>query len=563
MDDTHFCAIFLFPIFIVCNFVSFSHKITKIMKKLNSILVLLWVAIAVIAAPFNREAYYSSANGKSGEALRQALAEILNQGRTVITYKGLWSAYETTDVREDGTIWDMYSSITAYNPQKDRAGNYKKEGDCYNREHTIPQSIFEKQSPMVSDIYQVYPTDGYVNNWRSSYCHGDVSANVKTKSAENFSKLGEPTAELKAAGCKENLVFEPADEYKGDFARTYFYFVTRYVNKMPSFKSYGMFTSNNLTDWAREMLLRWSTSDKVSTKETNRVEAAYELQHNRNPFIDYPGLEEYIWGAYKNIPFSASNYVSPYGTDIPTPTPTPEPTPNPDPTPDPDPVTPIVDEPTYDADVYVKVTTEPSDWSGTYLFVYESTTMALDGSLDKLDARNNGVSVTMEIDGSILVTTETEQYEFVISKMEDNTYSIKTSSDKYIGATKGKNSLLVGDEAMANTITLYPNTEDKLVDIICNNMYLRYNGSSEKRFRYYKESSSGMKQLVLYRKVKSTKGNEPTTEPDEPIVDIPTAVQPVNNSVQPAVIYDLSGRRLKEITKPGIYIVNGQKVMKF
>ncbi len=93
------------------------------------------------------------------------------------------------------------------------------------------------------------------------------------------------------------LVFEPADEYKGDFARTYFYVVTAYQNlswKYTYMVADGDYPS--LQPWAIEMLLKWHRDDPVSEKELKRNEVVYSIQTNRNPFIDYPELAEYIWG---------------------------------------------------------------------------------------------------------------------------------------------------------------------------------------------------------------------------------------------------------------------------
>ncbi len=220
--------------------------------------------------------------------LKTNLFQIIKD-HTAIGYDNLYSAYLKTDLREDGTIWDMYSDVK-YSPSENQ-GNYKKEGDMYNREHTIPQSIFNKKSPMVCDIFHVYPTDGYVNNRRSNYPHAEVSS--VTFESSNNTKVGTP-----ANSSISGKVCEPADEYKGDFARTYFYFVTCYQDKMSSFSSYASFSQNtypSLSKWAISLYKKWSLEDPVSEKEINRNEAAYGIQGNRNPFIDFPGIENLIW----------------------------------------------------------------------------------------------------------------------------------------------------------------------------------------------------------------------------------------------------------------------------
>ena len=293
----------------------------KDLKKLGFILciALLPMAGRGYAQNFDKAAYYATADGKKGQALKTAMAKIIYQASAAVSYDGLKQAYTTTDVRPDGKIWDMYSNTTSYVPGSAFASQYKNEGDGYNREHTIPQSLFSSAAPMKSDLYHVYPVDAKINGVRSNYCFGEVGS-VKSASKNNFSLLGAPTNSLKSAGCTEGSVFEPNDLYKGDFARTIFYFVTCYEDKMKGFDAFGMFEKNSypsLSRWAREMLVQWSAEDMVSAKETDRIEAVYKLQHNRNPFIDFPGLEQYIWGDYQNVAFSVRDYICPLEENTP------------------------------------------------------------------------------------------------------------------------------------------------------------------------------------------------------------------------------------------------------
>ncbi len=120
----------------------------------------------------------------------------------------------------------MYSTCT-WTPGVKKCGNYSVVCDCYNREHSIPQSWFNEASPMVSDAFHIYPTDGKVNGQRNNYPYGEC-ANGTTLSGGK-GKLGSCTF-----SGYSGTVFEPDDEYKGDFARTYFYFTTRYQNIMTS-----------------------------------------------------------------------------------------------------------------------------------------------------------------------------------------------------------------------------------------------------------------------------------------------------------------------------------------
>lgn len=250
---------------------------------------LLFVLFVTALCAVDTEAYYSSAEGKSGASLKTALHGII-KGHTDVGYKGLWSVYQTTDSR-DGKIWDMYSTCT-WVYAEDQCGNYSNICDCYNREHMIPQSWFDERTPMKSDAFHVYPTDGKVNGMRGNYPHGETNA-----SAIGGNGLGAVGAS--SVSGYSGTVYEPIDEYKGDIARTYFYFVTRYEDQLSSFDKNDVLTGDaypSLTSWFYNLMLAWHREDPVSQKEIDRNEAVYAHQHNRNPFIDYPELAEHIWG---------------------------------------------------------------------------------------------------------------------------------------------------------------------------------------------------------------------------------------------------------------------------
>ena len=159
----------------------------------------------------------------------------------------------------------------------------------------------------------MYPTDGKINEIRDNYPFGETNGDPKKNSKNNFSKLGSCTYPGYTG-----IVFEPNDEYKGDFARTYFYMVTCYEEKLSDWYKNNADsrptldgnTYPGLSSWQLSMLMKWAKNDPVSEKETNRNNAVYDIQKNRNPFIDYPGLEEYIWGDKKDVAFSYNNYTS-------------------------------------------------------------------------------------------------------------------------------------------------------------------------------------------------------------------------------------------------------------
>ena len=268
------------------------------MKQIYSLLLLVLFSVSFAQAPAG---YYSTATG-TGYTLKTQLYNIIKD-HTVIDYAGLYVTYQTSDIdnffEKDGSVLDMYSENPAgtdpYNysiAATQRCGNYTNEGDCYNREHIIPQSVFNELSPMVSDAHFITPTDGKVNGIRSNYPHSVVVTPSQT--TLNGSKLGTSTT----AGYS-GLVFEPIDEFKGDIARMYFYFATRYENTVAGY-NYAMFnnTSNQVFTTAfLNQLLAWHNQDPVSAREIARNNAIYARQNNRNPFIDNPTYVTEIWKA--------------------------------------------------------------------------------------------------------------------------------------------------------------------------------------------------------------------------------------------------------------------------
>ena len=257
----------------------------------------LCTASAVAQGPNGSGTYYRNADGQKGKALKTALFNII-KNPSVTTYAGLKDAYKKTDVREDGYLRDWYSNVTKFEPGS-AFGNYKKEGDAYNREHTVPQSWFGEASPMKSDIVHVVPVDGYINNMRSDYPFGKVnkSASNTKSSINNYSYCG-PSQTPGYTG----TVFEPNDDVKGDIARIYFYMATCYEDRITTWtkgtgaKVIADDRETPFLSWVMDLLMEWSALDPVDEVETARNNAVYSVQKNRNPFVDYPGLENYIWG---------------------------------------------------------------------------------------------------------------------------------------------------------------------------------------------------------------------------------------------------------------------------
>lgn len=290
------------------------------MKRYLFLLSLLVFGFSFAQAPAE---YYKSAEGLSGFQLKTALKNIIDdiddgnglpfhqdQG-----YRSLYDAYasensgDTDDYYEnDGTVLDMYSEVTngseAYNYQhfQNQCGNYSNEGDCYNREHLVPQSTFNSASPMRNDYFHVVPSDGKVNGARGSYPFGEVSnpSYVST----NGSKRG-----VNTFPGYSGVVFEPIDEFKGDIARSVLYFAIRYEDEFnSSWKTNDVLADNAqdfFVDWYINLLLSWHLNDPVSQKEIDRNDNGFQYQGNRNPLIDHPEFAYDIWGDSDDLPPTA------------------------------------------------------------------------------------------------------------------------------------------------------------------------------------------------------------------------------------------------------------------
>jgi len=265
------------------------------MKKLHLLPLVLFIIHTSLFAQIP-DGYYSDAEGLTGENLKTELYNIIKDHNSQ-SYNALWTHFESTDAKDNGKVWDMYSDVPGGTPPYEyefgthQCGNYSAEGDCYNREHSFPGSWFNDGSPMDTDMFHIVPTDGWVNNKRGNLPYGETSSASWT--SENGSKKG---------SCSytgyNGTIFEPIDEYKGDFARGYLYMVTRYEGQVGGWSSemldgtaYPAFE-----EWAINMLIEWHNDDPVSQKELDRNNAIHDIQNNRNPFIDHPEYVEDIWG---------------------------------------------------------------------------------------------------------------------------------------------------------------------------------------------------------------------------------------------------------------------------
>ena len=249
-------------------------------------------------------------------ALKSEICAITTEGHSKRTYKQLWTDFRTTDARTDGTVRDLYDNTTRYEfgtNQDDGTGRK----DVYNREHSVPKSWWGHSSsnnlqndPMYTDLFHLYPADRTANETRSNWPLGEVNGAISW--TNGYCKLGQMTSKGYTG-----LVFEPADEIKGNLARTYFYFAARYekANFQSWPEKYAYCFSRDAypfyLQWSIDLFLKWNRLDPVDAEERERNAAVESIQGNRNPFIDDSELAEYIWGDKMGQEYNTSRVTTP------------------------------------------------------------------------------------------------------------------------------------------------------------------------------------------------------------------------------------------------------------
>lgn len=289
---------------------------------------------AQVPAGYYDGAYISgSSTPKTCADLKTALFNITSAGVAVLPYNGSPSEFDTRDAinsidihRNDANtadiIWDMYTDNPAgpelytFIPVTNQCGNYAAIGDCYNREHSFPRAWFDDADTMFTDMHHLFGTDGYTNGKHDNNPYGDVDPSLVEWESPAGARLG--TSSFPGYTGK---VFEPIDEYKGDFARAMFYMVTRYENKVGGGMSGFQGNANadqvldgttwpSLDAWAIRQWYKWHIQDPVSQKEIDRNNAIYNFQHNRNPFIDHPEFVALIWQCNGLLPVTLLNFTA-------------------------------------------------------------------------------------------------------------------------------------------------------------------------------------------------------------------------------------------------------------
>ena len=220
--------------------------------------------------------YYRSLNGLKDANLKTAVHNLVRNFTLISSYQALPQYFRYTDTYpESNRWWDMYSNIPFYAPSF----------SGLNREHSFPKSWWGGSSNNAyKDLYNLMPCEKNINTSKSNYGMGVVTS-VTTDNG--CTKVG--------TGAGGKKLWEPANKWKGEFARGYMYMATAYQNftwEGQALNSLQQGAYPTLQKWASDLYIDWAEGDPVDQMEIDRNQAVAGIQGNRNPFIDYPNLAE-------------------------------------------------------------------------------------------------------------------------------------------------------------------------------------------------------------------------------------------------------------------------------
>lgn len=494
--------------------------------------------------------YYDSLEGKTGTELMKAVKTVGFKNHKTISYGDqTWVAFKKTDVRiVNGREcwWDMYSSnnvaVSSGHPGM-------------NIEHSVANSWWDgTKNDAYKDIVHLNPSDATANNRKGNFPLGEI-ADLTWDNGITF--VGKPVS---GQGGGSGTVYEPHDDYKGDFARVFMYMFTIYKDMAWGTRFTWMYDTSSdlmLKPWAYQLLLKWSAADPVSQKERDRNDGIAATQGNRNPFIDLPDLAEYIWGSKKGQPYHVDGAHNPDPVD---PDPVdPDPV-DPDPV-DPDPVDPTPEDPSLIPGTYVLVSSQSDIRAGeSYLVLGSDSHVAMTLTQNK-EQTYFEPTATITIEGDIIKAAPSDAALITLEAQGDG-YALKASD--LVGNEKG---YLFSSSVKTINLTDYSTTQGVKAKLAYSSQGVAvvygssassgsgalYYNKSAKRFTTY--TSNGQERLDFYRKVKETSGIEDVEEIDDScLVEVWG-----NNILVPdgASIYDLNGRKLinGENLARGIYLV--------
>lgn len=251
--------------------------------------------------------YYNSIDTSlRGDDFRDKLANLITTTHANYTsYAGLANAFKTTDAvpNKSGYITWFYTGTEV------KFSGFGGSGGQTNREHVWPKdggSAFSATSECGSDAHHLRPTECNLNSTRGSKSFGEVEQSTQNVVNQNKSaSYGDGTAD--SLCYTSGSFFYPAAGYRGATARILMYVQTRWGNKFNLQFVDGAGHSKTIGDF--KTLMKWHLEELPTQEEINRNQAVYEIQGNRNPFIDHPEYAAYIYS-------EAGSYYANNGTTM-------------------------------------------------------------------------------------------------------------------------------------------------------------------------------------------------------------------------------------------------------
>ena len=286
-------------------------------RKTKRLIAATMAAMATVTATAQiPDGYYDGLKGKNGAELKAAVHETIKDADVLDYGSGsgrTWDGFYSTDRTDDNQVIDRYSNDKRY------FGEKGKSVSGMNIEHSFPKSWWGgSENQAYKDLYNLMPSEQKINSAKSNYPMGEVT---EATTDNGCTKVG--------TGHNGYKLWEPADKWKGDFARSYMYMATAYQDFTWSTKSpqaLQILEQNaypTLQQWAYELYISWAKADAPDAQEAARNDSVCRIQGNRNPFVDFPNLMEYIWGDSTEYAFDpettlcTSQYKAGSGTPTP------------------------------------------------------------------------------------------------------------------------------------------------------------------------------------------------------------------------------------------------------
>ena len=472
--------------------------------------------------------YASSLNGLKKEQLKAALHKLMDK-KNVLPYggggKGTWWGFWYTDRNpQTNECYNRYSDTKFFF----ESTNTGRAIGGMNIEHSFPKSWWGgHKNDAWCDLYNLYPSDSKANSSKSNFVMG-VVVNVKEEAGAGYDKVGTGSADGKLVN-----MWEPGDRFKGEFSRSYMYMATTYQNL--SFTSEGAKQLQTgayptLKKWSSDLFRQWSKNDRVDEMEIKRNEAVYKIQNNRNLFIDYPNLAEYVWGDSMDVEFNPYRSITTASDDARyTGMIAPE-----------DPVTPDNPVVTPQGGTFVKTTTAPVAGKRYVLVANTGSNFVIASTLK---GKNYGYLPTNStVDNSGKVNGVNDQSVLTLEQGTTGFY-IKDANGKYFGQEDKYKTVQFVTKDKAVEWTLEPKTDGTFTITSSTGHVLQYD-TKYKSFGAYKPVSANGIYPMLYV--------EDTTAGIGTVWTVTTTDE---------AVYNLQGVRMPADAQlaPGIYIRGGKK----